>query len=1021
MKIAFQCLCISFLAVQVLPPSNAAAEFPAVYNSEVETNDGPPTPEESLAKLKLPPGFNATVFAAEPEVQNPIGMAWDTRGRLWIAENYTYAERAKRFDLQLRDRIVIFEDLDGDGHSDKRKVFSDDVQHLTSVEIGHGGVWALCPPQLLYFSDKNHDDVPDGAAEVVLDGFTVPAANYHNFANGLRWGPDGWLYGRCGASAPGEIGIPGTPAVERLPIRGGFWRYHPRRKLVEVLTAGPMNAWGHDWNEYGELFCCNTVTGHLWHVIPGAHYHVAHTIDANRRVYQLLDMHADHWHFDTGQGWTNSRDGKANHYGGGHAHAGVMIYLADNWPEPYRRKLYTLNLFGRRANQEVLERQGSGYVARHGEDCLLFGDNWFRGLDLSYGPDGGVYVLDWNDTGECHENTGVHRTSGRIYKITHGDTTRPAIGGLAEMDVTELAELHKHPNEWFVRQSRLELAGRIESGSEFEESCRQLRTMFERQSDPELQLRALLTLHAVGGTNEAFLRAQRNHENEHVRVWAIRMLSDYWPLESVVSSRSKHAPTEIDQELIDEFVGMAKSDQSDLVHLALATLLQRLPVSQRAELAKALVTHESNAEDHNLPLLIWYGLIAVGDESPASLVEIAAKCQIPLTRRLIARRLGEDIESNPQPLNDLLVIAEKSPAEFQNDIVIGLSESLHGWSKAQKPAAWDVLQAALSHSTSQSTRDRVRELNVLFGDGRALDDVRRIALDEAMDFAERRTALETLIARKPADLREICEQLLTVRFLNSFAVRGLAQFDDPAIGEQLAKSYSRFHALERPAVMDTLTSRPTFARPLLEEMSTGGIPRGDMTPFQARRVQSFRDAELNERLTAVWGQIRDTPAEKSQLIAGWQSALQPEQLAAADKSHGRAVFNKACASCHRLYGHGDKTGLDLTGASRDNLSYWLDNIVDPSAVVNADYRMRIVVLKDGRTLNGLVVSQTERTITLKSQTETVIVDRNEIDDIQESSLSLMPEGLLESLARNDARDLIAYLMHLSQVPLKSEP
>ena len=239
-NIAIRLSCLSWLALATA----AIADFPTVYNSEADTSAKPPTPQESLAKLALPPGFKATVFAAEPDVQNPIAMAWDARGRLWIAENYTYAEPTKRFDLHLRDRILIFEDNDHDGHFDKRQVFTDDVQQLTSVEVGHGGVWALCPPQLLFFPDHDNDGVPDGPAQVVLDGFKIPTANYHNLANGLHWGPDGWLYGRCGASAPGEIGKPGTPDAERLPLRGGIWRYHPSRKVVEVLTAGPMNAWG---------------------------------------------------------------------------------------------------------------------------------------------------------------------------------------------------------------------------------------------------------------------------------------------------------------------------------------------------------------------------------------------------------------------------------------------------------------------------------------------------------------------------------------------------------------------------------------------------------------------------------------------------------------------------------------------------------------------------------------------------------------------------------------------------------
>src|SRR5262245_47372154 len=161
-----------------------AAEFPAPYNSE--PTPGSVTPAaEAATKMRLPPGFKISVFAAEPDVQNPIAMAWDARGRLWIAENYTYAERGRKFDLNLRDRVLIFEDTDGDGRFDSRKVFTDDLQMLTSLEVGHGGLWVMCPPRVLFIPDADHDDRPDSAPEAVLEGFVVPPENYHNFANGL--------------------------------------------------------------------------------------------------------------------------------------------------------------------------------------------------------------------------------------------------------------------------------------------------------------------------------------------------------------------------------------------------------------------------------------------------------------------------------------------------------------------------------------------------------------------------------------------------------------------------------------------------------------------------------------------------------------------------------------------------------------------------------------------------------------------------------------------------------------------
>jgi putative membrane-bound dehydrogenase-like protein len=1022
-----------------------AADFPALYNSEPDKSSPMPG-SEALAKLKLPAGFKATLFAAEPDVQNPIAMTWDARGRLWVAENYTYAERAQKFDLRLRDRVLIFEDTDGDGRFDTRKVFTDEVQMLTSVEVGRGGVWLMCPPQMIFIPDRNGDDVPDGAPEVVLDGFTVPPENYHNFANGLRFGPDGWLYGRCGASSPGEIGAPGTPADQRIPMRGTIWRYHPQRKVVEALSGGTTNPWGHDWDEHGELFFINTVNGHLWHGFAGAHFVRPHTIDPNPRTYGLIDQHADHWHFDTAEGWTKSRDGKADALGGGHAHVGMMIYQGDNWPAEYRGRLLTWNMHGHRANQEILERQGSGYVGRHGPDFMLAGDPWFRGMEFSYGPDGGVFVLDWSDTGECHESTGVHRTSGRIYKITYGDPKRVEIGDLAKLSVSELVQLHTHSNEWFSRQSRLELAGRTMTARGLGNASELLRGLFKNQGDVVVKLRALWTLYAVGAADEAFLRAQLRHSDEHVRAWAVRLLSDSWPLDTTLSQRPSRGPegregmklqalanelrnpqSEMIRSLgpsadcLAELVDLARTDPSGLVRLALASTLQRLPtMAQRLELAGSLAVRKEDASDHNLPMLIWYGLIPVADADSAGLAKLAAKCELPLTRKFIARRLAEDIERNPAPLNELLTLTSAKPEVFQSDILDGVADGLTGWRKAKKPAVWDAFAQKLANAANTALRDRVRDLSVVFGDGRALGEVKKVALDKDADLNVRKVALQTLIDNRPPDLRQLCEQLLDVRFLNPVAARGLATFDDPAIGVKLARAYRQFHPSEQAQLLATLVSRPTFADALLTAVAERRIPRADISPFHARQMRSLNDAVLNKKLAEVWGEFRDSTADKQELIAKWKAQFTPAALTQADKSRGRVIFNTACASCHALYGEGGKIGPDLTGGGRDNLDYLLENIADPSAVVTADFRMSVVNLKDGRVLNALVAGKTERTLTLKTMTETLTVERGEVGSVQESSLSLMPEGLLEALTPDQARDLIAYLMLKSQVPLPAD-
>jgi putative membrane-bound dehydrogenase-like protein len=887
---------------------------------------------------------------------------------------------------------------------------------VSSIEVGLGGVWVLALPNVVFIPDRNGDDVPDGPSVVHVEGFKPPQENHHNIANGLRFGPDGWLYGRCGASGPADVNVAGRS--EKIPVRGGMWRYHPQRRVVEAITCGNTNPWGHDWNEHGELFYVNTVNGHLWHAVSGEHFKRAHTIDPNPHSYELIEHHADHWHFDTSGDWTKSRDGAANAFGGGHSHIGAMVYLGDNWPAEYRGKLFTLNQHGRRANMEILERSGSGYVGKHGKDFFIAGDAWFRGLDLSYGPDGGVFVLDWSDTGECHDNTGVHRSSGRIFKITHGTPKRVDPFDLSKLTSRELVNYHTHANEWFVRQARLELMRRAAEGRGLDAVKQQLPVMIKDHADPVVKLRALWTLYAIGAADEALLLSLLKHDNEHLRTWAVRLLVDQWPTDLLTGERPKQegaAPLPSER-LSREFIQLGQKDSSGLVRLALASALQRFDPMVRVGIVTPLLERSEDAKDHNLPLLVWYGLIPVANADPNALAAAGVKCELPQTRRFIARRLAQDIEKNPSPINQMIQMASTKPTQFQIDLLDGLSEAFTGWRKAPKPAAWDSFVAFAAKAPAE-VRDRVRELSVVFGDGRALDDVKRLALDSSADLAARKAALQTLVDNRPPDLRQICEKLLSVRFLNPIAARGLAQFDDPAVAAQMVKAYRQFHQSERGQLLAVLVSRPAFARVLLEAVAKGTIPRADVSAFHARQIRGFNDPDLTALLTKAWGELRDGAEAQQKLIAQLRGELTPAVLAKADKGNGRTLFNLACASCHRLYGQGGEVGPDLTGAGRDNLDYLLDNIVNPGGVVSADYRMSVVELKDGRVLNAVITARTDRTLTLQTMTEKLTVERGDVAKLEESTLSLMPEGLLESLTPEQRRDLLAYLMHPTQVAL----
>jgi putative membrane-bound dehydrogenase-like protein len=1007
---------VAFRNIRARPLSAKKAEgtgansekFPAIVNTQ-DAKDKPPSSEEAVRLITVPPGFRVTLFAAEPDVQQPINMAIDDRGRVWVAECYTYAGGGfpgvwdKKHH---RDRIIILEDTDNDGHFDKRTVFWDEGRNVSSIALGFGGVWVLAAPNLLFIPVKAGTDTPAGPPQIILDGWVVRNIG-HNIVNGLTWGPDGWLYGRHGIQDTSLVGPPGTPDAKRTRLNCSIWRYHPTRKVFEVVCNGTTNPWGLDYDDHGQMFFTNNVNGHLWHVIPGAHYKRMYGEDFNPHTYELIGQHADHDHWDSGQPWMASRDTSGIHgkLGGGHSHCGGMIYLGDNFPEQYRNTIFMCNTHGHRLNNDILVRSGSGYVGKHAPDFFFANSPWFRGTDIRYGPDGGVYISDWCDLGECHDNDGVHRTSGRIYKVTYGTPKRPTLGDISKLSNHELVQLQLHHNDFYVRAARRNLQERAAARDNMKAVREELLKMFREQKDVTRKLRALWGLYVTGATTEPLLCELLQHHSEHVRVWAINLLMEQ-------GTPSKEA--------LCDFWELARKDPSGLVRLFLASALQRLPVEWRYSLAGDLLTHGEDQADHNLPLMIWYGIEPIVEADPY-LLEDLTDARIPQVRRLIARRLTEDVEKAPGPLNFMLrVTAEKTASDFHRSILQGMSQALRGWRKAKAPEMWFSLAAKLKGSSDQTVRDLVRDLSVVFGDGRALDELLRVAADSTAAGEARRAALKVLIENRPPNLVPLLRKLVNDRSTSVLAMRGLAAYDSPVTPQLVLASYHQLQPTERPEAISTLTSRPAYARALLKAVAQGRVPRGDLSAFDARQILSLGDKDLDKQLTEVWGEVRSTPAQLKELMARYKKLLTPERLKIAHLSSGRVLFNKTCASCHSLYGEGQKIAPDLTGSGRHNVDYLLENIIDPNAVVPADFRMSIVSLKNGRVLTGLVGARDGRTVAVQTQTERVLLERTEIDSIQDTPQSLMPDGLLTPLSEDQVCDLIAYLMSPEQVPLPGE-
>ena len=979
-------------------------DFPAPINTQ-PGSETLLTAQDALTKIHVPDGFRVSLFAGEPDVQQPISLTTDARGRLWIAENYTYAESSTNFDLRQRDRIIILEDSDHDGVMDKRTVFWDQGRKLTSVEVGFGGVWALCPPQLLFLPDRDGDDRPDGPPEVVLDGWNEDSVR-HNIANGLKWGPDGWLYGRHGILATSQVGQPGAGPSQRTKVNCGIWRYHPTRAVFEVVAYGTTNSWGFDYDQYGEMFFINTVIGHLWHVVPGAHYRRMYGVDFNPHLYQLIEQTADHFHWDTREQWNDIRKGVSDttsQAGGGHAHSGLMIYQGDNWPSEYRGNVLTVNYHGRRLNRDQLARRGAGYVASHSQDMLFSDDIWFRGIDLISGADGGVYIADWSDIGECHDNDGVHRSSGRIFKVTYGKPHEPL--SLQNRSPAELVSLLQHDNDWYARQVRRSIQEQHARGEDTSALHAELTRRMSSSDHTVHRLRAMWCLNAIHEDGQWLLPLLQDRE-EAVRSWAIRLLLDRPESPQVI-------------QLLKE---LAARESSPLVLLHLASALQKIPLHDRWAIATVLAGHVELHEDLAFPLLLWYGIepaVAAdhrGSVDKGQSLKFYESCRIPQLRQFVARRLASDWEANSAIMGQLVKKLPEWNDELRQDSLRGILAGLVGLRKVSPPSGWQSLAERLGARSSDETRKLIRELAVVFGDGRALAELRSTVSDAKADSQSRHQALRALIQARDEQCLPLMFKLITDRVMTTEIVRGLAAFEHADTAATVLGQYGGLDPDGKSAAIDTLTSRVVYAQALVQAIKEGRIKRNELTAYHARQIAALGNETLTNSLVEVWGDIRNSDEGRRELIAQVKSQTTAAKLTQADPRAGRALFQKSCANCHVLYGQGKLVGPDLTGSNRRNVDYLLENILDPSAVVAADFRAMIFSLLDGRVVTGVIIEQNETVLRVQTATEPVVIARQDIESTKPTNQSLMPDGLLKDLMESDRLNLFAYLMSTEPPP-----
>ncbi len=966
------------------------------------------TAEEAVKQMIVPPGFKVQVGAAEPDVNQPIAMAIDDRGRVWIAEAYEYPVRAP--EGKGRDRILIFEDTDLNGSLDQRTVFAEKLNLISGIEVGFGGVWVGAAPYLMFIPDKNGDDVPDSEPIILLDGWGQE--DTHETLNSFIWGPDGWLYGCHGVFTKSEVGKPGTPADKRTKLNAGVWRYHPTRHEFEVFAHGTSNPWGLDFDERGQAFVTACVIPHLYHIIPGARYQRQAGQHFNPHTYDDIKTIAEHRHY-VGNQWNNDNRRQSDELGGGHAHAGAMVYLGGAWPKEYHGKLFMNNIHGNRMNIDTLTPKGSGYTGTFHPDFLFTRDQWSQMLYMTYGPDGQVWVIDWYDRNQCHHKNvdGHDRTNGRIYRIVYGDA-KPVKVDLQKCSDEELVEHLKNPNHWYQRHAQRVLQERAANKKlNWEVVDKRIGELIDKPENEPGALRALWALQVTRPLDDVLPRLGPLLQHGVVKSASARA----WLIRQRLESRSA-----LDESELAALARVAVDDSTLEIRLAIAAMLQKLPTDQRWSILQFLLSHAADAKDHNLPLMYWYALEPLTDVDPKRALALALSVgdRFPQIKEFTIRKIGS---AKPEESLALLIsgLAEAKDDSTSLTFLRAIRSSLQGRKNVKLPEQWTAAKKELEQNREGNNPHipwNLLAVEAVAGDEAAAITLSQRLVESNAPISLKREVLTALVHAARPELGETLVALLNSKDLRADSIRALASLDDPKTPARLLAVYDKFSPDERRDILATLCSRASYAKELLAAIEAKRLPANHLTADLVVNLKNLKDKGLQAQLEKVWGTTRESAADKLQLITQYKSLLTSPPTVAHDVQLGRAVFARTCQQCHTLFGTGGKVGPDLTGSNRANLDYLLSNVIDPSAVMAKEYQPTVLLLANGRVVTGILKEETDATVAVQLPTELLTVAKSEIDERKLGDKSMMPDDLLRPLSQHEVRSLQAYLASAGQVP-----
>jgi putative membrane-bound dehydrogenase-like protein len=974
------------------------------------------TPQQSLAKMKVPEGFVLELVAAEPLVRQPVTIDFDDRGRLWVIQYLQYPNpnglkrvsvdrySRTRYDRVPEppphgprgdDRITILEDTDGDGRIDREHDFVDGLNLATGMAFGHGGLFVLNVPYLLFYPDRNRDDIPDSDPEVLLTGFGMEDA--HSVANSLTFGPDGWLYGCQGSTV--------TANIRGIEFQQGVWRYHPLTREFELFCEGGGNSWGLDFDRTGRLLYSTNFGGYtLLHAVQGGYFVKSfgkHGALHNPHAYGYFD-HAPHENFR-----------------GGHVTVGGIIYQGDSFPASYRGKYIAGDLLGHGVYWHSIRPRGSTVTTSHGGELLTSGDAWFAPTDVTMGPDGAIYVTDWYDERTAHPDPDAtwDRSNGRIYRIAAAGTERPKAIDFTTLSAEELFKFHQHHSQWFVRKARQEIVRRYGQQNQDERlrsDAIALRAKFQQAVTTEAEetaaLEALWSLNLLGGFDEKLAARLLHSPHPAVRSWTVRFLGDG----RTITGEMAH--------LLDEF---AEQEPDISVRQQLACSAARFPADQAMPIINANINRDIDADDPYLPLLWWW---AVEKQSVSGREAVLKRFVRPT---LWKSRLGRDLlltrlirryaaERSADGLDSVVRLLKAAPD--QNARKQLWSHVWLGWQEHARDAQTDAwLELARQHEFSQLLLQEwsafpeeltLLQLGCALRHAAQVGAVTKSAFDLQTE-AGRRVALLGILSSVAE--RSLVGPLLDVlakdpsESVRAAALQVLARFDDPAVTKELIRMHAVLDSSGlQSQIRDVLLSRASSASVWLEAVDREEISAASTSLEQIRRVTLLDDPRLDALVTKHWGKLQS--ASREEKLAEVRRLNNDLRAANGNAEVGHQLFKKHCAACHQLFGEGTKVGPDLTTANRQDRDFLLISLVDPNSVIRKEFVSVVVQTTSGRIVTGLPIERKDAALTLvDAKGDKQIVPTAEIADLRDSPVSLMPENLYLQFKPAELRDLFAYL------------